>query len=184
MTTWSQDIYTETWQCAAEAHQGQTFPGTTWPYIVHISTVAMEVMAALAVETMPAPNLAIQCALLHDVIEDTPTTYQQVAERFGPAVADGVLALTKDESLPDKRTQMMDSLTRIQQQPHEIWQVKLADRIANLNAPPHYWTVDKIKAYQVEARLIHEQLHPASAFLSARLQQKIEAYQQYIDPFG
>jgi (p)ppGpp synthase/HD superfamily hydrolase len=38
-------------------------------------------------------DLAIQCALLHDVIEDTPTTCQEVEQQFGAAVAKGVLAL-------------------------------------------------------------------------------------------
>jgi (p)ppGpp synthase/HD superfamily hydrolase len=54
----------------AEAHHGQLFPGTELPYIMHVSFVSMEVMAALAQEPTRDGNLAVQYALLRDVIED------------------------------------------------------------------------------------------------------------------
>lgn len=66
---WSQEIYTKAYQFAAEAHNGQRFPGTELPYMMHVSFVSMEVMAALAHELERDGNLAVQCALLHDVIE-------------------------------------------------------------------------------------------------------------------
>jgi hypothetical protein len=37
-------------------------------------------------------DLAVSCALLHDTIEDTGTTHAEIADRFDPVVADGVLA--------------------------------------------------------------------------------------------
>ena len=42
-------------------------------------------------------DFAVQVALLHDIIEDTATTYDELAEHFGSKVADGVLALTKNK---------------------------------------------------------------------------------------
>ena len=177
---WSQDIYMHAWHFAADAHRGQTVPGTARPYIVHIGNVAMEIMAALSATHVEQPDLAIQCALLHDVIEDTVVAYQQVAEALGVPVADGVLALSKDQTLPDKRTQMVDSLARIQQQPAAVWMVKLADRIVNLQPPPRHWDVDKMRNYRGEAIMIHDTLHAASSFLAARLLMKIDEYQAYI----
>jgi (p)ppGpp synthase/HD superfamily hydrolase len=176
---WSQDLYVETYTFAAHAHQGQKVPGSDLPYLVHVSLVSVEVIAALDAETGYDEDLAVQCALLHDVIEDTGTAYEQVQEAFGTAVAAGVLALSKDPAL-DKADQMPDSLRRIRQQPHEVWVVKLADRIENLRAPPHYWTVDRMAGYREEAIEICEALGAASPYLVARLERKIEAYRTYM----
>jgi (p)ppGpp synthase/HD superfamily hydrolase len=138
----------------------------------------MEVIAALCEEGGRDGDLAVQCALLHDVIEDTPVPFQAVAEAFGGAVADGVLALSKNASLPKDR-QMADSLQRIRQQPPEVWMVKMADRISNLQAPPSYWTPDKIRQYRAEAVEILGALEEASAFLASRLRGKIAAHEAY-----
>jgi (p)ppGpp synthase/HD superfamily hydrolase len=176
---WSQETYITAYRFAAYAHRGQTVPGTDLPYIMHLSFVCMEVLAALTVETGHDENLAIQCALLHDVLEDTATTYAQVQTAFGPAVAAGVLALSKDAALA-KPLQLADSLRRICQQAPEIWMVKLADRITNLQPPPAYWTDDKRVQYRQEAIHIHTALGVASPFLAARLLTKIDAYSTYL----
>jgi len=152
-------------------------PGTELPYIVHVGAVAMEVMTAIAQDSrVDNPDLAVQCALLHDVIEDTPASYEEVIERFGVAVADGVLALTKGTALPSKAEQMADSLARIRQQPREVWMVKLADRITNLQPPPYYWDAAKIAAYRTEAGTILDALGEADGWLAVRLQGKIAGY--------
>jgi (p)ppGpp synthase/HD superfamily hydrolase len=170
------------WNYAAVMHGEQKVPGTELPYLTHVGGVAMEVMTALAQSSRAAssrmadPDLAVQCALLHDVIEDTPATYGDVADRFGVAVADGVLALTKDTTLPSKAERMADSLARIRQQPHEVWMVKLADRITNLQPPPAHWDEAKIAAYRTEAQMILDALGEADGWLAARLQGKIAAY--------
>jgi (p)ppGpp synthase/HD superfamily hydrolase len=175
---WSQETYAKAYHFTARAHHGQKFPGTELPYLVHVSLVCMEVVAALQAEPSREGNLAVQCALLHDVIEDTDITYEQVKAEFGAVVADGVLALTKNEAL-EKSLQMGDSLRRIQDQPHEVWMVKLADRISNLEEPPYYWQSDKIARYRQEARHMSGALHPAIPVLAARLAQKIEDYQRF-----
>jgi (p)ppGpp synthase/HD superfamily hydrolase len=177
--TWSPDTYLRTYRFAAQAHLGQMVPGTPVSYIMHLSFVSMEVIPALAADAGRDGDLAVQCALLHDVIEDTQVTYAQVEAEFGAKVALGVLALTKDAAL-DKPLQMPDSLRRIRQQPYEIWMVKLADRISNLAPPPDYWTKDEIARYREEALEIHAALHPASDLLARRLLEKIEAYRAYL----
>lgn len=174
---WSQEKYLAAWLFAAEAHGAQRVPGTSLPYVVHVGAVAMEVTAALAQGSrVNDPDLAVQCALLHDVIEDTSVTFDEVADHFGQAVAAGVSALSKDGRLPTKTEQMADSLHRIQQQPYEVWMVKLADRTVNLQPPPPHWNAAKIAAYREEARTILAVLGAADVYLAQRLAEKIEVY--------
>jgi (p)ppGpp synthase/HD superfamily hydrolase len=172
---WSPEIYITACRFAAQAHQGQLVPGTDLPYMLHFSLVCMETMTALTVEAGHDADLAIQCALLHDVIEDTAITYDEVLADFGKHVADGVLALSKDPHL-EKSQQLADSLRRIQLQPVEVWMVKLADRITNLQPPPAHWSKEKIKLYRAEAVGINAALKDASPLLAARLAEKINRY--------
>lgn len=178
---WSQDTYMRAYIFAAHAHLGQRVPGTEISYLMHLSIVSMEVIAALREEPGRDQDLAVQCALLHDVIEDTDITRDQVAAAFGEAVAEGVSALTKSDAIP-KQDRMADSLARIARQPPEIGMVKLADRICNLQPPPAHWPRDKRVAYRAEAGQILQALGPASPYLAARLQHKIDAYGAYLDP--
>lgn len=178
MGDWHQDDYRKAYRFAAQAHKWQKVPGTDLPYIMHLSFVVMEIIAALRNNDDYDGNLAVQCALLHDVIEDTRTRYEQVETEFGEAVAGGVLALSKDKKL-DKSLQMADSLKRIKQQPREIWMVKLADRITNLQPPPWYWSKDKISHYGEEALTIYNALREANDALANRLLAQIEQYKAY-----
>lgn len=170
----SQDSFVRTLHWAARAHGDQRTPHGL-PYVVHLTSVAMEVAAALRIEPGSDEDLAIACALLHDVLEDTPTPRTELLAAFGPRVASGVDALTKDALLP-KAQAMRDSLARIQAQPKEIAMVKLADRITNLAPPPPHWTSDKITAYRAEAVLIADTIGLASNALHARLLARIERY--------
>ena len=176
MPTWSQDSYQTALAFAARAHQGQTIPDSDLPYVIHVVQVCMEVMAVA--DELTQPDLAIQCALLHDTLEDTPTTFAQLEATFGGPVALGVQALTKQARLT-KDQAMLDSLRRIQTQPPEIWVVKMADRITNLQPPPVSWSRDKIAAYRAQAGVILRELAPASPRLAQRLAQKIEAYRAF-----
>jgi (p)ppGpp synthase/HD superfamily hydrolase len=180
---WSPDVYSKAWNFATLAHHGQRYGGphheTYFDYLNHIGSVAMEVTHAIVQSPPCDADLAVQCALLHDVLEDTEATHDQLVEQFGPAVAAGVLALSKDTTLP-KEEQLADSLRRIRLQPREVWMVKLADRITNLYHPPFYWGNDKILAYQQEARFIWEQLHEANDALSRRLLEMISRYPQFL----
>jgi (p)ppGpp synthase/HD superfamily hydrolase len=170
MTIWRQDAYRQAYRFAAAAHNGQLLPGTELPYVVHVTLVAMEIIAAFQYENDHDAELAVQCALLHDVIEDTATTYNEINEAFGPRVADGVSALSKDGRL-DKADQMADSLRRIRTQPREIGMVKMADRITNLHPPfPSHWDRRRIDAYRQEAAAILSALAESSPYLAARME--------------
>lgn len=170
-------LHSRAWDLAATSHLGQTIPGSDLPYIVHVGRVVMLVMTAIARSTgVEDPDLAVLCALLHDVLEDTSVDYQQIVDLFGARVADGVAALTKNPDLAGKSERMEDSLRRIRAQPAEIWMVKMADRIANLRPPPSHWSTGKIAAYRQEAICIHQSLHLANTYLSTELRQAIQAY--------
>jgi (p)ppGpp synthase/HD superfamily hydrolase len=170
----SQDEYVRALHFAARAHGDQKTP-LGMPYVVHVSSVAMEVIAALHAEPGRDGDLAVVSALLHDVVEDTATTLDEIRAAFGPRVAAGVSALTKDAKL-DKPAAMRDSLARILQQPPEIAVVKLGDRITNLAPPPPHWRAAKITAYREEGELILDTLGAASPFLAARLADRIRTY--------
>ncbi|HWB76283.1 MAG TPA: HD domain-containing protein [Nannocystaceae bacterium] len=177
MTLWSPDVWHRAFELAARAHHGQKLPGTEQPYVLHPCAVAMELSLALAQrDDIAQPDLAIACALLHDVVEDTAVGVDEIRNELGDAVAQGVLALSKDPAVGDKSAQMRDSLRRIKLQPPEVWMVKLADRIHNLREPPHYWSPEKISRYRDEAGLILAELGPACPVLSQRLRERMTMY--------
>jgi (p)ppGpp synthase/HD superfamily hydrolase len=178
MGIWNQDDYIKAWNFAAIAHNGQLVPGTDIPYIYHIGLVAMEAMAAIAhTETISSPDLLVLCAVLHDSIEDTNATYDDIQKEFGSNVASGVQALSKNTALSSKEEQMKGSVERIKREPKEVWMVKLSDRITNLQPPPKHWDKEKIRRYKNEAIMILDELGGANSYLSERLKGKIEAYQ-------
>ena len=167
------DRYVAALRFAAARHGAQKVPGTDLPYVVHITSVTAEVIAA------GLGDFAVTCALLHDVIEDTAKGEAQlvlgetISAQFGADVAAGVWALTKNKN---HATPMADSLERIKQQPHDVWAVKLADRITNLAPPPKFWKPEKIATYRTEAIAIADALGDGNAHLHARLRAKIDSY--------
>ncbi len=172
--SFSPDLYLRTLTFAAKAHGDQKTP-VGLPYVVHLTSVCMELIRALDAEHGHDADLAISCALLHDVLEDTPTPRMVVEQHFGPRVADGVSALSKNGALA-KAEQMADSLARIRSQPPEVAMVKLADRITNLAPPPPQWNAQKVVLYRAEAEEILSALGSASAFLQIRFRERLAAY--------
>lgn len=176
-----QSTYQHAIKFAAAKHAAinQTIPGTNLPYVVHLSNVAMEILAAHAAAPIERINFTIQLALLHDTLEDTDVTLEELQNEFGHDVAGGIAALTKNKELP-KPERMADSLARIKSSPKEVWAVKLADRITNLQEPPKHWNTPKKEAYLKEANLILTELTGANAYLEERLKQKLVEYQAYV----
>ena len=175
-----QDKYQKALRFAGERHGNQKMPGSGASYLVHLSNVAMEVI--LASEHSPVFNLefAVQVALLHDVLEDTSTILEELQNEFGNDIADAVMALTKNENLAPE-AQIPDSLERIKSMPREVWAVKLADRISNMQTPPPFWDAEKKADYHRMAKRILENLEGGNAFLEKRLSEKIASYQQYLE---
>ena len=77
---------------ATKVHEGQYRKGTDRPYIVH----PMEV--GKIVSTMTQDEEIISAAILHDTIEDTGVTYEDLKQEFGTRVADLVAAESEDKS--------------------------------------------------------------------------------------
>ena len=182
---WSIDELQDIWHLASNLHDGQKYggqeKGQKIEYINHIGSVTFEILKAIEIDNTLNSDLSIKCAILHDTIEDTKLTIEEVENRFGKNVANGVLALTKKEQDDTVKDKMLDSLARIKKQPKEVWAVKMADRICNLYAPPFYWSNDKKKAYLDEAKIIHKELKNGSSYLANRLLEKIEKYNSFID---
>lgn len=178
------DELQDIWQLVSRLHNGQKYggsaPGEQIEYINHVGSVTFEMLHAIQLEPAMNAGLAVKCALLHDTIEDTSVSYQDILQLFGNEVAEGVSALTKNTDIQPKELQMEDSLRRIKLQPKEVWAVKLADRIVNLYAPPYYWNDEKKKQYLEEAKQIWRELKNGNAYLAQRLEQKINAYSKFI----
>jgi len=175
----STDIYKKALAFALKAHKTQTTPEGL-PYSFHIVSVALEVINSLYHHSISydEANIAICCALLHDVNEDTDTRVTDVLHvKNIDLVIAGVQALTKDETLSTKQAQMKDSLTRLKQQPKCIQMVKLADRITNLAPAPDFWNRKKREDYVNEAKMILESLKDSNSYLAQKLQDKIENYE-------
>ena len=82
---------------AARAHRHQVRKDGETPYAAHPFRVCLIVRHVFGIDD---PKV-LTAALLHDTIEDTPTDYDDVADRYGPEVAEWVAALTKDMRLPE-----------------------------------------------------------------------------------
>lgn len=168
---------------ALHAHGEQKTPHGL-PYSMHLLSVAAEVISALSVEPLSYDenNVAIACALLHDVNEDTPFKISKESPIAGhtEVIAKGVAALTKDESVGSKEAQMRDSLHRLKNRQNCVAMVKLADRVTNLGIPPAHWNEAKKRAYMQESRLILEELGYSHKVLARKLEEKIKAYTLYM----
>lgn len=172
----TQTLYQAALKFAGELHATQLVPGTSANYLLHLSNVAMEVMVAYQHQSDFDLDLAIQVAILHDSIEDTEATEADIRTRFGDQVAKCVMALTKDDSIPDKSARMAASLRRILATHREAAIVKLADRITNLQPAPAHWPTEKRTYYQEQAQFILSELAGKHSYLETRLAQQIQAY--------
>ncbi|WKL46137.1 HD domain-containing protein [Flavobacterium pectinovorum] len=181
---WSIDEIQEIWQLASKLHNGQKYgglkDGEQVEYINHIGSVVFEILNAIQSTENMNSGLAIKCAILHDTIEDTSASYEKINELFGHEVANGVLALTKNDKIEGQIEKMLDSLKRIKEQPIEIWAVKMADRISNLYQPPYYWENEKKLKYIEEAEIILHELKDGNKYLAERLQTKIKEYYRFL----
>ena len=172
----NQDKINEALLFAAIKHEGLKMKQPNVSYIAHLQGVCLEaVSGCLNSDVEVNLEKVIMLALLHDTIEDTNATYEEIEEKFDKEIADGVLALTKNEDLPWE-LRMKDSLTRIKLQGKEVCVVKLADRLFNLKDIPVEWDTNKINCYREESKLILNELGHVNAYMANRLQDKINKY--------
>jgi guanosine-3',5'-bis(diphosphate) 3'-pyrophosphohydrolase len=114
---------------AVRYHGDQTRP-TGAPYAEHLLE-ALEVLVRGAGVSDPG---ILQAAVLHDVVEDTPCTIDDVRRAFGGRVAEMVGWVTKPEPADgvDRKTAKEAYLSRLKDAPDDAVLVKLADRVSNV----------------------------------------------------
>ncbi|MFM2136035.1 MAG: hypothetical protein RL021_1435 [Bacteroidota bacterium] len=119
------------------------------PFINHPIKVACRLTAAGESDV-----ILLMAALLHDTIEDTETTAEELAMKFGREVADLVLELTNDKHL-SREEQRQQQLLRARHRSERARKIKLADKICNvydiLHHPPHGWSQAQKTEYILHA---------------------------------
>ncbi|WP_022673006.1 HD domain-containing protein [Novosphingopyxis baekryungensis] len=131
---------------AADRHCGQTRGDGVTPYINHPLAVA----SILRNDGGISDPDTLVAALLHDVVEDTNATIDEVRTLFGEGVAAIVAEVSDDTSLP-REQRRREQLGKIRLMSPGGRLVKLADKIANLrdlqSSPPRDWSMDRQLAY-------------------------------------
>lgn len=162
------------------AHSSHYFPCGR-RYSTHLETVANYCQQASLYDSTLDEGILLSTAYLHDTVEDTEATNEDILNLFGQNIANAVLALTKNKMLP-KTQQMQYSLQKISVLPKEVWIVKLADRIANLQQTLFLyegkWTQDYREYYKEESILISQTLGDASPYLQQKLSVLINSYKR------
>ena len=115
---------------ARDAHEGQT-RSSGEPYITH------PVAVACIPAEMKLDHETLMAALLHDVIEDTPATYQDMEQLFGKSVAELVEGVSKLDKLKfrDKKEAQAENFRKMimaMVQDIRVILIKLADRTHNM----------------------------------------------------
>ena len=110
---------------AKKAHEGQVRKGTVIPYITH----PME--AAVIVSTMTEDEEVIAASMLHDVLEDTRVTLEELRKAFGDRVADLVLKETEDKTKTWKERKTA-GIIHAKEAEKELQKVILGDKLSNM----------------------------------------------------
>jgi guanosine-3',5'-bis(diphosphate) 3'-pyrophosphohydrolase len=115
------------------------------PYINHPIAVARTLWAAGVHD-----QTTIVAGILHDTIEDTETTYEELRARFGDEIANVVAEVSDDKSLPKQQRKEL----QVEHAPHlstAAKLIKLADKACNLRdmveSPPHDWSDERRREY-------------------------------------
>ncbi len=134
------------------------------PYINHPLSLA----EVLVMEGRIRDPVTLAAALLHDTIEDTETTYEELVAAFGSAIARVVMEVSDDKTLPRaerKRLQIKHAATLSRR----AKLVKLADKICNLRdileGAPSGWSLQRRRDYFRWAAAVIAQLRGTSARL-------------------
>lgn len=160
---------------AARRHADQRRKGTARePYVNHLAEVA-----TLLAESVEAPNAwLIAAGWLHDSIEDTGTTHRELADLFGPVVADLVAEVTDDKSLPKAERKRL----QVERAPHkspDAKAIKIADKISNLrslaSSPPDGWDRAQLLDYVTWAERVVAGCRGTNAALESIFDQSADA---------
>jgi GTP pyrophosphokinase len=123
------------WEFCVKHHQGQ-MRASGEPYIIHPLEVA-EVLAEMKLD-----STAIAAALLHDAVEDTPATSEEIAAGFGDQVAHIVEGVTKIDKIQfanreDRQAENVRKMLLAMVSDVRVVLIKLADRLHNMRTLEH-----------------------------------------------
>ena len=116
------------------------------PYINH----PIDLAGVLATEAGVFDPRVIAAAVLHDTVEDTDATLEEIEREFGAEVSGLVAEVTDDRSLPKAERKRLQ-VARGPKKSFGAQQIKMADKIANLrdiaSSPPHAWSLERRREY-------------------------------------
>ena len=166
---------------ADRCHEGQKRKSGE-PYIIHPLAVAQ-----IVAEELKLDSESIEAALLHDVIEDTPATHEDVARMFSPTIADlveGVSKLTRIQ-YATKEDEQMENLRKMliaMSKDIRVILIKVSDRLHNMRTM-EYQSPEKQKQKSLETMEIYA---PISHRLGMqRIKWELEDLSlKYLDPVG
>ncbi|OWZ65219.1 hypothetical protein AYX14_06270 [Cryptococcus neoformans] len=142
------------------------------PYINHPISVANYLSSTGITDVH-----VLQAAILHDTVEDTCTTIDEIADQFGIDVARIVEECTDNTSL-DGLQRKVEQLRTAPSKSKQAQQVKLADKLHNLESirrsPPVGWGMKRVQAYFIWAKKVTDICGPAHPPLAERLQHLYE----------
>ena len=165
---------------AAKAHAGQTRKDGS-PYITHPLAVA-NIVADLKLDTD-----ALCAALLHDCIEDTKSTHEDISREFSPTIADlveGVTKLTRINyvSMEEKQMENLRKMLMAMSKDIRVILVKLCDRLHNMRTM-QYQTPEKQREKSRETLEIYAPI--AHRLGMQRIKWELEDLAlKYLDPIG
>ncbi len=173
-----EDLIRRAFTLAKKQHEGQK-RNSGEDYIVHPFHVAM-ILADMNMDTS-----TIVAGLLHDVIEDTEVTYEDIVEEFGEEIAilvDGVTKLTKlkTQSKQEKQAENLRKMVLAMAKDIRVIIVKLADRLHNMRTL-EYMTEAKKKEKATETIEIYAPL--ANRLGMSKIKWELEDLSlRYLDP--
>jgi len=136
------------------------------PYINHPIAVAR----VLCEEAGVSDTQVLCAALLHDTVEDTDTSPEELEAKFGPDIRSVVMEVTDDKRL-NKAERKRLQVERAAGVSDAAKLIKLADKICNLrdvvDAPPVSWELARRQAYFDWARKVAEQVRGTNARLES-----------------
>jgi len=123
------------WEFCVQHHEGQT-RASGEPYIIHPLEVA-EVLAEMKLD-----STAVAAGLLHDSVEDTPATSEEIATTFGDQVAHIVEGVTKIDKIQfanreDRQAENVRKMLLAMVSDVRVVLIKLADRLHNMRTLEH-----------------------------------------------
>jgi GTP diphosphokinase / guanosine-3',5'-bis(diphosphate) 3'-diphosphatase len=136
------------------------------PYINHPIALANLLVNDAGIEDASV----LAAALLHDTIEDTATTAEELTSAFGAEIAGIVLEVTDDKKLQKAERKRL----QVEHAPHlspKAKLVKLADKICNLrdlsSSPPADWTTQRLREYFDWAKAVVDPMRGVHPHLEA-----------------